>query len=287
MFNLIRMNLYRMAHAKSIKIILLIMTLFAMLNVYMCVSEIDAYTEQEIQSMYEQQSEGAFEFDSDKIEMNFGIAVNPPVTESGVKLTGLGNYTTDLASCIMLVFVTIAVSLFFNSEEKSGFVKNVAGQVRYKCNIYFSKVIVMAIYLLVSFVLYFLADVAAVALFADGTFVMADGDIKNYIVLIGIQFILSLAYISGVGLLATLTKSNAATISLGLLFSMGFSAIAANFIYVVSDINISKYLVVCNIKSVVSGAGNKILAMAVVVGFIYTIVYNVIGSLWFTKRDVV
>lgn len=287
MFNLIRMNLYRMLHTTSIKIILIIMMLFAALNVYMCYREMDAYTEQELAAMYEQQTDGAFEVDDEMAEMDFGFYINPPVTESGVKMTGLGNFTTDLASCMMLLFVTIATTLFFNSEEKHGFVKNVAGQVRHKCNIYFSKVIVMALYLLISFVLYFLADAAAVALFVDGEFVMADGNVRRYILLIGIQFILALAYTSGIGLLATLTKSNAATISLGLLFAMGFGSIASNFIYMVSDVNISKYLVVCNIKSVVMGAGNKILVMALVVGLIYTIVYNVVGSIWFTKRDVV
>lgn len=287
MFNLIRMNLYRMLHTRSIKIILIVMTLFAVLNVYMCCRTMDDYTEQELALIYEEQAAGAFEFDDEKIDVNFGIYINPPVTESGVKMTGLGNFTTDLASCMMLVFVTIAATLFFNSEEKNGFVKNVAGQVRHKCNIYFSKVIVMAMYLLISFVLYFLADVAAVALFADGGFVMADGNVKRYILLIVIQFILALAYTSGVGLLATLSKSNAATISLGLLFAMGFSSIASNLLYMVSDVNISKYLVVCNVKSVVMGAGNKILVMALVVGLIYTIVYNVVGSIWFTKRDVV
>ncbi len=287
MFNLIRMNIYRMLHMKSIKIILIVMTLFAILNVYMCCREMDDYTEEELALMYEEQTAGAVEFNDGKIEMNFGITNNPPVTESGVKMTGLGNFTTDLASCVMLVFTTIAATLFFNSEEKHGFVKNVAGQVRHKYNIYLSKVIVMAMYLLISFILYFLADAAAVALFADGGFVMADGSIKRYVMLIGIQFILSLAHVSGIGLLATLTKSNAVTISFGLLFVMGFSSIAGNFIYMVSDVNISKYLVICNIKSVVMEAGNKILVMALVVGFIYTIVYNVIGSIWFTKRDVV
>lgn len=287
MLNLIRMNVYRMLHMKSIRVILIAMTLFAVLNVYMVCREMDDYTEEELALMYEEQTAGTVELNDGKIEVDFGITNNPPVTEAGVKMTGLGNFTTDLASGIVLVFVTIAAALFFNSEENHGFVKNVAGQVRHKYNIYFSQVIVMAMYLLISFILWFLADAAAVALFADGGFVMADGSVKRYIMLIGIQFILSLAHVSGIGLLATLTKSNAATISFGLLFVVGFSSIASSFIYMVSDVNISKYFVMYNIKSVVMKAGNKILVMAFAVGFIYTIVYNVIGSIWFTKRDVV
>ena len=56
MLNLIRMNIFRMIHSKSMWIILASMMAFAALNVCMSLNEANTYTEQDIQDISNQQS---------------------------------------------------------------------------------------------------------------------------------------------------------------------------------------------------------------------------------------
>ena len=71
MLNLIRMNIFRMIHSKSMWIILASMMAFAALNVCMSLNEANTYTEQDIQDISNQQSGNRY--DVDTTDLNFGI----------------------------------------------------------------------------------------------------------------------------------------------------------------------------------------------------------------------
>lgn len=286
MLNLIRMNLYRMMHTRSLQIVWLVMLAFMMVNAYMTLRERDTYTAEEMEEIHEQQTQGFVVSDEGDIQMIFGISVNPIVTEDGFDVSALGFLASDMGSGVILVFMVIATALFFTGEEKHGFVKNIAGQTGHKWSIYFSKLIVMIMYLAASLVLCLLADILGIALFS-GNVSLTEGRLADYMASIGTLALLYIAFISGVALLATVTKSNAMSISAGILLTMGVSKMLARLFYMVTKCDIGEYIVMGNVSSVFVGASEQAFYTAAAVGICYIIVYNLVGSLWFTKRDVV
>lgn len=285
MLNLIRMNIFRMIHSKSMWIILASMMAFAALDVCMSLNEASTYTEQEIQEISNQQSGNRY--DVDTTDLNFGITTSLPVSDDGIRISALNNFATDLMSCILLVFITIATSLFFNSETKNGFIKNIAGQVNHRADIFLSKAIVMALYTFVGFVAYFIADFVALSLRTGEVVELYYGDLGKLFACVGIQYVLHVAFACGVGLVATLTRSSSLSITVGLFSSFGMGMMVSVLVNNFMDINIAKFFVVDNVKAIIFNAEYKILYGALAVGIIYTIIYSLAGSIILKKRDVV
>ena len=285
MLNLIRMNIFRMIHSKSMWIILASMMAFAALNVCMSMNEADAYTEQDIQSILNQQSGGQYDIDTN--DFNFGITANLPVSGDGIRVSAMNNFTTDLMSCVVLVFLAIASALFFNAETKNGFIKNIAGQVNDRAEIFLAKAITMAIYTFVCFVIYFITDFVTLSIYTGSVAELYYGNLGKLMACVGIQFVLHVTFSSGVGLVATLTRSSSMAITLGLFSSLGMGMIVSTFVYMLTNINITRYFVVDNVKAVIFNSEYKILYGALAVGIIYAVVYNLAGSLILKKRDVV
>lgn len=286
MLNLIRMNLYRMVHTGSLKVVWVIMFGFVILNTYMIFRETDIYTDAEIEQMRQSQSDGFTVSEEDGVQVEFGINVSPIVTEEGVDTSALGFLVSDMSSGITLIFMVIATALFFTGEEKNGFVKNIAGQTRHKANIYFSKLFVMVLYLMASFVLWFLACVLGSMLF-NGKVSLAQEPLSDYMAVLGVLVLLHIAFMSGIALLATVTGSNAMSISAGLLLASGMSRMLAKLVYMVVKCDIIKYIVMGNMGAVSVQSSERTFYRAAVVGIVWMIVYNMAGSAWFTKRDVV
>lgn len=285
MLNLIRMNIFRMIHSKSMWIILASMMAFAALNVCMSLNEAKTYTEQEIQDISNQQSGNRY--DVDTTDLNFGITASLPVSDDGIRISALNNFATDLMSCIVLVFITIATSLFFNSETKNGFIKNIAGQVNHRADIFLSKAIVMALYTFVGFVAYFTADFVVLSLRTGEVVELYYGDLGKLFACVGIQYVLHVAFACGVGLVAILTRSSSLSITVGLFSSFGMGMMVSILVNNFMDINIAKFFVVDNVKAIIFNAEYKILYGALAVGIIYTIIYSLAGSIILKKRDVV
>lgn len=294
MLNLIRMNLYRMLHTKSIFIVLLIGTAFGALAAYMSSVEMEEAPngvgltlEYQDGSTAADDLKSGFEAGASDADVNFGIYTDVPELEDGKPAPFMKYFCSDMAGGILLIFITIATVLYINGEEKSGFVKNIAGQTKHKCNIFISKLIVMIGYLLVSMVLYAAAEYAALMIFYNGDMEFCGDILGEALKYIGIEFILYIAFISGLAMLTTIFKNTTIGITVGILASCGFANILTGLINKLIDVDISKYLVVNNINSVSFGAENKTLILAIIVGIVFNIVYNVAGTMWFTKRDVV
>lgn len=285
MLNLVRMNVYRMIHTKSMWIIFISMIMFATLNDFMLIHEMDSYTEQDLYEIYGQQNQDAYEINED--DFNFGIYSNLPVDENGIKLTALGNFTTNLNSCILLISITIAAALFCNAESKHGFIKNIAGHTKSMVSIYMSKIIAVIFYIVICYIAYFITDYITISVCTGEVIDLYNGNIGRILMCIGIQFILHIAFMCGIELLVEFTKSASASITIGLFAAFGMGTLICNVIYLLTDFNTMKYSVVNNVKAILPDVKDKVLITALIVGIIYIIVYNVAGSLIVKKRDVV
>lgn len=141
MFNLIRMNLYRIFHTRSTYIMLAVIMVFAGFSAYMMREDIKML-EEEITAEGGQLNEAQTDEivpESDDASTPLTIMVETPYHEDGTKPAFTEYLCADLRSGLILIILAIFPVLFVNSEEKSGFVKNIAGQTKRREWIYLSK----------------------------------------------------------------------------------------------------------------------------------------------------
>lgn len=325
MLNLIRMNNYRVRHMTCMYVLVIIICLFAVFSVStikMSVKDMEAgtyenyespgeammagYNEAEAEAMAEEEATqqigititenaGADE-NSDahnagneakkEVSMNFGLSSNQPIRPDGTVSSYLAYLYEDVSSGILLVFMTIAVVLFFNREQNSGFVKNIASKSVARASIYFSKFISMILYMLCTFVVIAVAEYIALMVYYDGDLTFGMDVMGEFLPKLGVILLLHVAFLSGVIMVTTISKSSTMGITVGMLANTGFSAFIVMIIKAKLDFDISDYLINYNLTRVNLNSDNEVVTHALLVGIITIIVYNVIGCTWFAKRDI-
>ncbi len=318
MLNLIRMNNYRVRHMTCMYVLVIIICLFAVFSV----STISAAVEEMASDEYEEYdgmvdamiagyNDAAIEDGNEEavikigidaeengdaykegyelgqeVSMNFGIVSNQPIQPDGTVSSYLAYYYEDISSGLLLMFLTIAVVLFYNREQNSGFIKNISSKLTSRTSIFFSKFVTMGIYMLVIMLITAVSEYFALWIYYDGNLTFGINVLDDFVPKFCVQLLLHIAFLSGVIMVTTVTKSSTMGITIGILAITGFSDFIVLIIKVLLDVDISKYLIRCNIASVNLNSGSDVVNHALLVGIITIIVYNVIGCTWFAKRDI-
>ncbi|MCM1258055.1 MAG: hypothetical protein NC307_09410 [Roseburia sp.] len=127
------------------------------------------------------------------------------------------------------MFLTIGCVIYFNGEIKSGFLKNIAGQTKHKTDIFLSKVFVNAVYVLVAMVIYGVVQFFSLWFLLKDEYVFRFGaeNIKETGALLLVMCVLFLAFLGGMSMLTTVLKSTAASITVGVFFSLIYYGLGA------------------------------------------------------------
>ena len=145
----------------------------------------------------------------------------------------------------------------------------------------------MALYTLASLLLLAIAEYIALLVYYKGEVEFGMEVIGDFLPRMGIIFLLHLACISGVVMVTTITKSSTLGITIGMLANTGFSTFIVMPIKAWFDVDISKYLVTANISKLNLNSTGDVITDTLLVGIIWLIVYNVIGCMYFAKKDIV
>ena len=295
MLNLIRMNIYHLMHMKSAKVVVAIM--IAMMVLVVCLDKEDTDIEA-VQgdttasfglTMTMVEDDGYQEsFEDEGEDMAFGIYSKEPKPVNGKKAPFLGYFYADLCSGLILVFLTIIIVLFVGSENSTGFIKNIGGQTTHRSSIYLSKCPAILLCIILYMFMYGACEWLAMKAVYGKDIIFGVKQIGEYAPLIGIQILLYLAFLSGVCMLTSVTRSNVLGITAGLLTAMGLGNYLDIVFKKILDIdNAPKYFVTNNIKQLSFGAENETIHLAILVAVSFTLVYLLVGNLCFVKRDVV
>lgn len=287
MLNLIRMNLYRMARTKSIWVVMLCMAIFC---VFSCSMEKIDLGEMQKEGDTSTALAGVYKGEEDaEVEGSFGITVQVPEKENGEVPTFLEFYNSDAASGIILVFLAIGCVIYFSGEIKSGFLKNIAGQTKHKANIFLSKVVANIVYVLVSLAIYGVVQFFSLWILLKDQYTYRFGTeyLKETGILLLAVCVLYLAFLGGMSLLTTVLKSTAVGITVGMLAVFGVLGTFVSYLEKMIDVELQKYFVMTNVHQMLLGVSGKDLFWAFCVGVLFSLVYYVLGAVYFTKRDVV
>lgn len=272
MFNIIRMDLYRLFHSKAIKIGILaavIISFMGMLINWGIVSIVNWTTGGDVSAL---------------IGMSMfipAIAWVEGADFASIVLTGTGALSLFI-SCMI-------ASSFIGAEQSCGYVKNIAGQISNKGNTILSKFVVTCLIQFIILAVYAIVCSICTPIFFNQF--ITSYSIGELFAALGLRFLLFCAIDAILLFFCTLTKSHAVSMVVGAIFGVGVTNIAyfmINMLLGIAKINVNvSEIMPDGINGTLAiGSLDTIAVKAIVVSIIFIIAFVGIAVAIFKKRDV-
>lgn len=282
MLNLIRMDLYRLVKAKFIRVLLLCAAAVAVFCVAATKVDLNMLEKSAVTETAESTEGG----------VAYGVTVdtNPE--------WGKGKFGADelmqsyVQGGILMMFCTVLASIFVSSEQKSGFIKNIAGQLPNRGMLALSKFAALAVGTLMIFVTFTVSTILS-GWIAFGS-QMTLGSVRVFLPFLGIQYLMHLAFGGLVMLAAILTQSTAFSMTAGMLYSTGITGLLYSGINKLigwlipgaKGFNIGTYMLDTNISRTGLEASSSQLGLALICSVIFAVISIWISMVILKKRDI-
>ena len=122
MFNMIKMDLYRMFRTKSMYVVWIVLAVSVLFTTFMCKTDYDSLSKEDTVRQ-EQFAEPTAE------NINVGMMVTLP-TEPGEKVTVYDIFFANSQGKFYVLFLVIFAVMFSTADIGSGYIKNIGGQVQ-------------------------------------------------------------------------------------------------------------------------------------------------------------
>ncbi len=281
MLNMLKMDLYRMIHTKSMYVIGIILMGMLLFTTSLNASEWESMQNNAIEE------EQMAEIVSDDT-VNIGMSVILP-TEPGGKVTVFDQIYSNMQAKFFALFMVLFAVLFSTADITSGYVKNIAGQVRDRSYLVISKAVVLIVYTVITMFGIILVQAVANRLFYG---YLEWGNLKDFVGYTGIQTLLHCALVLVAMTIAIILKNNVWSITIVVCLCMNLSMVLYNGIdkllhgMGVKDFQLSKYTPTGNIALLTMEPGGKGYVTAFVTGIIFLIIMPVLSGYVFKKRDI-
>lgn len=306
MINLIKMDLYRMVHSISTWVMLLVTVGIALFCVAMVnidledMAENPQYSEEtsqmgivsfQIEVKTQDAQEETEETENSEEEQQIGLyADSDPGWIEGQILAG-DLISTQLESGILTLLCVIFAAIFFNGDQRNGFLKNIAGQYPNRGILVISKMTAAAVQILLMEILFAMATGVTAEIIWGEQFVL--GSLPQMLPFLCVQYLLNLGAAGLILLLCTLTRSAAFGMTAGILMIMGillpvYSVIERAFAALLPSLrlNISQYVLEGNIGVAGMEAPSDILTRASMVGAVCLVLSVLLAMVIMKKRDI-
>lgn len=261
MFNLIKMDLYRMVNAKSFKVMICIVALFTIAISYLTYNDIN-YNEKELKKIpgfeemlkearndseskevdvdgmvdafmggFEDGLEGTDEDattegfgsreDSKDIELYIGIVHSLNDDWLFNDINILSFFYADLQSGALVLFLAIFITLFINSEHKNGFEKNIIGHYPERIKPVCSKLIATTIYTFVIMAIHAFVSLCTYLVLLGDRIYV--GELDKYLPFLGASILMHVAFSWFICFLCILSKSSSLAMTVGIIMATNFT----------------------------------------------------------------
>lgn len=281
MLNILKMDFYRMIHTKSMYIIWIILTGMLLFTTYLNASEWESMQE------YTAQEQQIVELVSDDT-VNIGMEVMLP-TELGEKVTVYDQIYSNMRAKFFALFMVLFTVLFSTADVTSGYVKNIAGQVKDRSNLVISKAVVLIVFTVITMLGIILVQAIANRLFYG---YLEWGSIRDFAGYTGMQMLLHCALVLVVMTLAIILKNNVWSIVIAVCLCMNLSVVLYSGIDKLlhgmgfKDFQLCKYTLTGNIELLSMNLGGKGYVTAFATGLVFLITMPVLSGYVFKKRDI-
>ena len=232
MFNMLKMDLYKMFHLRSLYVIWIIMSAFILLSIYLLKQDYDMIEVDLDQGTISKETADE-EADEDGVEVEVGLVVSLPddvnnkVTLYDLIFANTGGNTVALFLVIFAVMLTMA-------DFGNGYIKNIAGQVPDRGMLVIAKMCSLFIYTILTFVLYVIMSIIGSLLVFS---YLEPGNIKELLIYLGVQVMLHFALAVICMTVSYVTKNTVISMTISICIVINFMTI----IYDLLDIIINKF----------------------------------------------
>ena len=314
MLNMIKMDVYRMFRTKSMYVIWIILLASALLTSFLSKIDYDAANKEwEKQQAVESQADTDTDMqaadvvnaqdieqqqaaDSNKEQLsqqntdnvNIGMSVELP-TEPGKKVTVMDVFFSNAQGKFYALFLVIFAVMFATADIKSGYIKNIGGQVSQRGMLIVSRAVVLALFTAITFAGIFVFQAAANMLAFK---CVVWGNWKEIIPYFLTELTLHYAFVLICMAIAVIIKNNVISMTLSVCLTMNIMSIVYGFIdYVVNrkglhNFSIYKYTVTGRMAMLPMNAGRDDVVSSMCVAVIFIIIMLSLSSYVFQKRDI-
>lgn len=282
MLNMIRMELFRMFKTKSLYVIWAAMAACLFFANSLSAEEIQTYTMEEKQEMYE-----AAMSDEDE-DIIFGMYVTLP-TKPGEAVSVFDGFYANVHGKFVALFMVIFTVLYATADITSGYVKNIAGQVKNRGNLILAKSVALLLYTIFTMLLFTGAQMLSNAVLYN-EFVMGPG--KEFFQYAALQTLLHFALIMVIMCIAVVLHNNVISMMISVCLCMNVLVMLYGVVdkavtkIGIQDFHIMDYTVSGKIVNLGMNAALKTMGMAVMVGVVFIVVMLAISMTVFQKRDI-
>ena len=314
MLNMIKMDVYRMFRTKSMYVIWIILLASALLTSFLSKIDYDAANkewekQQAVQSQADndtdmqaadvvnaQDIEQQQAADSNKEQLsqqntdnvNIGMSVELP-TEPGKKVTVMDVFFSNAQGKFYALFLVIFAVMFATADIKSGYIKNIGGQVSQRGMLIVSRAVALALFTAITFAGIFVFQAAANMLAFK---CVVWGNWKEIIPYFLTELTLHYAFVLICMAIAVIIKNNVISMTLSVCLTMNIMSIVYAFIdYVVNrkglhNFSIYKYTVTGRMAMLPMDAGREDVVSSMCVAAVFIIIMLSLSSYIFQKRDI-
>ena len=283
MLNMIRMELYRMFKTKSLYVIWLVLAAGILFTTGLSADEMKTYTMEEKQEMYEYAT-GQQKSDT----VNLGMDVTVP-TKPGDTVSVFDLFYGNIKGKFLALFMVIFAVLYSTADMTSGFIKNIAGQVRDRRGLVFAKGVSLFVYTVLTMLIFTGIQTISNALFFDE---LVFGPVKEFLQYAGIQTLLHFALLIIVMCIAIVLRNNVISMMLSVWLCMNVLVIFYSFLdnliakAHIKNFHVLEYTVTGNISFLETNVTAKMAVTALAVSIAFVIVMIEVCSTVFKKRDI-
>ena len=307
MLNMIKMDVYRMFRTKSMYVIWIILLASALLTSFLSKIDYDAANKEwerqqavesqadtdgqtvdviNAQDLEEQQAEQLSQQNTDNV--NIGMSVELP-TEPGKKVTVMDVFFSNAQGKFYALFLVIFAVMFATADIKSGYIKNIGGQVSQRGMLIVSRAVALALFTAITFAGIFVFQAAANMLAFK---CVVWGNWKEIIPYFLTELTLHYAFVLICMAIAFIIKNNVISMTLSVCLTMNIMSIVYAFIdYVVNrrgfhNFSIYKYTVTGRMAMLPMNAGREDVVSSMCVAATFIIIMLSLSSYIFQKRDI-
>lgn len=289
MFNLVKMELYRLFKSTSTWVLIVLTVLLTLLVVGVTSSDLN-YMKEQNEKFGNGNSIGIETNDDGTTQVYTGFYFDTSYEwiNNDVNIAEFVNI--ELRSCTFLIIFAIFAAVYVNAENKSGFVKNLAGRMRYKGNLFISKLPSLLVFALIEFLIMYVVTAVGVRLIIGGIDLNISADMAKTL---AVQVLLSFAFVCAVAFLTVLSKGTVLPSVIGIVFAAGMANllwagvnIAAKKLGAADDFTVAKYTLVSNIQLAGSNSEMYSVTRAVLVAVIFLAVSCAASFTVMNKRDI-
>ena len=283
MLNMIRMELYRMFKTKSLYVIWLVLAAGILFTTGLSADEMKTYTMEEKQEMYEYAT-GQQKSDT----VNLGMDVTVP-TKPGDTVSVFDLFYGNIKGKFLALFMVIFAVLYSTADMTSGFIKNIAGQVRDRRGLVFAKGVSLFVYTVLTMLIFTGIQTISNALFFDE---LVFGPVKEFLQYAGIQTLLHFALLIIVMCIAIVLRNNVISMMLSVCLCMNVLVIFYSFLdnliakAHIKNFHVLEYTVTGNISFLETNVTAKMAVTALAVSIAFVIVMIEVCSTVFKKWDI-